>query len=216
MQRQRRQFLILAAIGGDFAALAKENEIVHAVPMLDDVQILLDLAPQRQEAQVIAPGVMNVGFNPLNALALFSVNGLIKPCSSSSKSNRSRVKEDEGMNRSEVTHKGKRYFRGTDGNWYSHLGERKPELDEVLDGELRKIEDANLWIGVEESSVLIFDPATTQATGSTVTLWSMNENQFVEQERSVARSQIKKVAEEDRLPVKGIPDHRPLSYGNYR
>ena len=65
MQRQRRQFLILAAIGGDFAALAKENEVVHAVPMLDDVQVLLDLAPQRQEAQVIAPGVMNVGFNPI-------------------------------------------------------------------------------------------------------------------------------------------------------
>ena len=66
MQRQHRQLLILAAIGGDFAALAKENEVVHAVPMLDDVQILLDLAPQRQEAQVIAPGVMNVGFNPFS------------------------------------------------------------------------------------------------------------------------------------------------------
>jgi hypothetical protein len=39
------------------------NEIVHAVPMLDEVQILLDLAPQRQEVQVIAPVVMNVGFN---------------------------------------------------------------------------------------------------------------------------------------------------------
>jgi hypothetical protein len=31
--------------------------------MLDDVQTLLDLAPQRQEVQVIAPGVMSVGFN---------------------------------------------------------------------------------------------------------------------------------------------------------
>jgi hypothetical protein len=47
-----RQPLILAAIRGDFAALAKQNEVVHAVPMLDDVQTLLDLAPQRREAQV--------------------------------------------------------------------------------------------------------------------------------------------------------------------
>jgi hypothetical protein len=46
MQRQHRQLLTLAAIGGDFAAFAKENEVVHAVPMLNDVQgsvlILLD------------------------------------------------------------------------------------------------------------------------------------------------------------------------------
>jgi hypothetical protein len=29
---------VLAAIGGDFAAFAKQNEVVHAIPMLDDIQ----------------------------------------------------------------------------------------------------------------------------------------------------------------------------------
>jgi hypothetical protein len=38
VERQHCQLLILAAIGGDFAAFAKQNEVVHAIPMLDDIQ----------------------------------------------------------------------------------------------------------------------------------------------------------------------------------
>jgi hypothetical protein len=54
VQRQHCQLLILSAIGGDFAAFAKQNEVVHAVPMLDEVQTLLDLAAQSLRVQTLA------------------------------------------------------------------------------------------------------------------------------------------------------------------
>ncbi len=52
VQRQHRQFLILLSVGRDLTAFAKRDEVVDAVPMLDDVEALLDLAPQCRKAQV--------------------------------------------------------------------------------------------------------------------------------------------------------------------
>src|SRR6266540_3369707 len=45
-QAQHRQFLLVAAVGGDVAALAEEDDAVGPVPRLDHVQALVDFALQ--------------------------------------------------------------------------------------------------------------------------------------------------------------------------
>jgi hypothetical protein len=45
VQRGHGQFLLVEAVGRDLPALAVEDELVGAVPVLDDVQPLVDLAP---------------------------------------------------------------------------------------------------------------------------------------------------------------------------
>ena len=46
MQREHTDLVILAAIAGHFAMAGEEDEIVGAVPLLDDVQALVDLAAE--------------------------------------------------------------------------------------------------------------------------------------------------------------------------
>lgn len=51
-QAQHGQFLLVAAVGGDVAAFAEEDDRVGAVPGLDDVKAFVDLALQVAVAQV--------------------------------------------------------------------------------------------------------------------------------------------------------------------
>jgi len=46
MQREHRQLLFVEAIGADLTALAVEDEAVGAVPVLDDVQAIMNLTTQ--------------------------------------------------------------------------------------------------------------------------------------------------------------------------
>jgi hypothetical protein len=46
MQREHTDLVILAAIAGHFAMAGEEDEIVGAVPLLDDVQALVDFAAE--------------------------------------------------------------------------------------------------------------------------------------------------------------------------
>ncbi|MDH2387276.1 hypothetical protein QCN29_00435 [Streptomyces sp. HNM0663] len=52
MERKNGGFLLVAAVAGQFAALAEEDDVVGAVPALDDVQPFLDLALEVAVAQV--------------------------------------------------------------------------------------------------------------------------------------------------------------------
>ncbi len=53
MQGQYRQLLVLQPIGRDLAALAKEDEIIGTIPVLDDLQAVVDLATQGLPVQVL-------------------------------------------------------------------------------------------------------------------------------------------------------------------
>ena len=53
MQGQYRQLLVLQPIGRDLAALAKEDETIGAIPVLDDLQAVVDLATQGLPVQVL-------------------------------------------------------------------------------------------------------------------------------------------------------------------
>lgn len=46
MQREHTDFMILATIADHFASAGEEDEVVGAVPLLDDVQALVDFAAQ--------------------------------------------------------------------------------------------------------------------------------------------------------------------------
>jgi hypothetical protein len=46
--------LVAQLVGGELAALAVQDEVVGAVPGLDHLQPLVDLPPERLQAQVIA------------------------------------------------------------------------------------------------------------------------------------------------------------------
>jgi len=52
VQRQHCQLLLVAAVAGDLAALAEQDEVVGTVPVLDDVQTLVDFASEGGRAQV--------------------------------------------------------------------------------------------------------------------------------------------------------------------
>jgi hypothetical protein len=52
MERENGQFLLVTAVAGQFAALAEEDDVVGAVPALDDVEPFLDLALEVAVAQV--------------------------------------------------------------------------------------------------------------------------------------------------------------------
>lgn len=46
MQREHADFMILATIADHFASAGEEDEVVGAVPLLDDVQALVDFAAE--------------------------------------------------------------------------------------------------------------------------------------------------------------------------
>ena len=46
MQGEHADFVIFAAIADHFAATGEEDKIVGAIPLLDDVEALIDLAAQ--------------------------------------------------------------------------------------------------------------------------------------------------------------------------
>jgi hypothetical protein len=52
VQAQHGDLLILDPVGGELAAAAVEDEAVGAVPVLDDVEALVDLAAKGQAVQV--------------------------------------------------------------------------------------------------------------------------------------------------------------------
>ena len=52
VQAKHADFLVLATVAGELAAAGKEDEVVGAVPMLDHVQPVIDLAPERLVMQV--------------------------------------------------------------------------------------------------------------------------------------------------------------------
>ena len=54
VQRQHADLVVFAAVAGHFAAAGEEDEVGGAVPLLDDVQPFVDLAPQLLVVQVAA------------------------------------------------------------------------------------------------------------------------------------------------------------------
>ena len=54
VQRDHADLVVLAAIAGHLTAPGEEHEVCGAVPLLDDVQPLVDLAAQRFRTQVSA------------------------------------------------------------------------------------------------------------------------------------------------------------------
>ena len=48
MQREHADFMVLATTADHFASAGEEDEVVGAVPLLDDVQALVDFAAQRR------------------------------------------------------------------------------------------------------------------------------------------------------------------------
>jgi hypothetical protein len=56
MQAEHAQLLVLASIAGELAMAGKEDEVVGGIPLLDDVQSVVDFAPQRLVGQVAGQG----------------------------------------------------------------------------------------------------------------------------------------------------------------
>ena len=54
VQAEHAQLLVLAAVAGELAPAGEEDEVVGAVPVLDHVQPIVDLAPERLVMQVAA------------------------------------------------------------------------------------------------------------------------------------------------------------------
>src|SRR3954454_2767890 len=54
MQSEHADLVVLAAVARELAMTGKENEVVGAVPLLDDVQSFVDLAAQILAVQVAA------------------------------------------------------------------------------------------------------------------------------------------------------------------
>ena len=48
MQAQHGDLLVVDPVGGDFAAATIEDEVVGAVPVLNDIEALVDFAAQGQ------------------------------------------------------------------------------------------------------------------------------------------------------------------------
>ena len=89
------------------------------------------------------------------------------------------------MDRVVIEYKGKKYFRqGHD--WYSSLGEKKPELQDVLNEKLLEHENDKLWVARLNDDTLVFDKRIPQP-GELVTFWSLENNQFIDYERGYAR-----------------------------
>ena len=65
VQREHADLVVLAAIAGHLTAPGEEHEVCGAVPLLDDVQPLVDLAAQRFQTQVSA---QNYGLDRLAEL----------------------------------------------------------------------------------------------------------------------------------------------------
>ena len=57
VQREHGDFLVLAVGAGQVAVLAVEHRPVGGVPLLDDLQALVDLAAQRRAGEVVADSV---------------------------------------------------------------------------------------------------------------------------------------------------------------
>src|ERR1700733_15070692 len=54
MQCEHADFVVFTAIAGEFAAAGEEDEIIGAVPVLDDVETFVDLTAQRLAMQIPA------------------------------------------------------------------------------------------------------------------------------------------------------------------
>jgi hypothetical protein len=54
MQRQHRHLLVFSAIRSDFAPCANKNEVVSAVPVLDNIEALLNLTSQLEQPEIAA------------------------------------------------------------------------------------------------------------------------------------------------------------------
>jgi len=52
VQAEHAQLLVLAPVAGHLAAAGEEDEVIGAVPLLDDVQPIVDLAPERLVGEV--------------------------------------------------------------------------------------------------------------------------------------------------------------------
>jgi hypothetical protein len=52
VQREHRQLLLVATVGTDLAALAVQDEAVGAIPVLDNIESVVDLATKCLEVQV--------------------------------------------------------------------------------------------------------------------------------------------------------------------
>lgn len=100
------------------------------------------------------------------------------------------------MTRIELEHEGKQYFK-SDGKWHSRLGERKPEMDAILDSALSIRENVKLWVGDVEGEIVLFDNELS-SSGDTVTFWSLSKNRFLDLDRAKARSAAKKIEGKDR------------------
>lgn len=97
------------------------------------------------------------------------------------------------MSRIELEYEGKKYFK-SNGKWYSHAGERKPEMDDRLEKALSILKKEKLWVGKINGGLYLFDDEL-DSSGNTVTLWSASKDRYVDIERAHARANAKKVDE---------------------
>jgi hypothetical protein len=65
MQCEHADFVVFAAIADEFAATGKEDEIIGAVPVLDNVETFVDLTAQRLAMQIPA----QEGYGTTNPMA---------------------------------------------------------------------------------------------------------------------------------------------------
>ena len=100
------------------------------------------------------------------------------------------------MSRIELEYRSKKYFK-SDGKWYSHLGERKPEMDKDLNRELSIIQDAKLWVGEIEGDIVVFDGELSNSD-TDATFWMLSTDRFINLNRKIARSSAKKLDGKDR------------------
>lgn len=97
-------------------------------------------------------------------------------------------------NRREITYKGRIYFLSPRG-WHTQQGERRPDLDDILNAELRAIENQSLWVGLAaDGTILVFDPKVHQPSEATVSLWAKEQDRFIEIGRASGRADLQKAA----------------------
>lgn len=102
------------------------------------------------------------------------------------------IDRPSSANRIEITYKGCIYFRTLRG-WHTKQGERRPDLDDVLDAELRTIANQSLWVGLSnDGATLVFDPQVQQQSEITVCLWMLEQDRFIDIERASSRGNLRK------------------------
>ena len=100
------------------------------------------------------------------------------------------------MNHIEIEHRGKTYFK-SNGKWHLYTGERKPEMDDVLNEKLSILEDEKLLVGEINGEIFVFDRDLPVADNE-VMFWSLSRDRFLDLDRAYAKAAVLIVERKDR------------------